>query len=194
MNEVHPSLQRNPLLPPQLLHRKTERFRRSFVVRYPPIPPRIREERLVEILRQVSAILVYHRPHCTNHTPESGVLYRSSQVNSLVHDAPFRHLSRVTSGEKCELGSGQISAHDFEKRKALASVKFKSGFERFSSLEGAVARKVDKPVVLEAIENTSGKRSPASDDKLFIFTEFFGLSELLSPHNNLSPISIIHEK
>ncbi|KAN0141136.1 hypothetical protein V8E53_000892 [Lactarius tabidus] len=41
---------------------------------------------------------------------------------------------------------------------------------------------------------SSGKRSPASDDKLFIFTEFFGLSELLSPHNNLLPISIIHEK
>ena len=52
MNKIHPSLQGDPSLPPQLLHSRPECFRRSFMNRGPLILPRIREERLVEIFRQ----------------------------------------------------------------------------------------------------------------------------------------------
>jgi hypothetical protein len=114
MNEIYPSLEGNASLPPQLLHRKPKRFRRSFMERYPLFPPRIREERLVKILRQVPSVFVHHRPHCADHTAESGILYRSSQVQAFVYNASFRHLGRVTSREKCEFGGGEIRAHDFE--------------------------------------------------------------------------------
>ena len=134
MNEIHPSLQADLSLPPEFLYRQPERLRRSFMIRNPLISPRIREERLVKTLRQLLAILVHHRPHRADHAPESGVLYRSSQVKSLVHDASFGHLSRVTSREKCEFGSGQIRANNLEKRKALASIKFESTLEWFAFL------------------------------------------------------------
>ena len=62
---------------------------------YPPVSPQILKERLVKILRQVPAIIVYHSPHRAHHAPESGVLYRSSQVQTLVYDAPFRRLGCV---------------------------------------------------------------------------------------------------
>ena len=97
MNKIHPSLQGDPSLLPQFRHREPERFRRSFVIRYPPILLRILEECLVKILRQVLSILVRHSPHRADHAPESGVLHRSCQVQTLVRDAPFRHLGGVAS-------------------------------------------------------------------------------------------------
>ena len=114
MNEIHPSLVADSSLLPQLLHRGPERFRRSLMVRNPPFSLRIREERLVKILRQVSPVLVHHGPHCAYHAPESGVLYRGSQVQAFVYDASLRHLCRMTSREKCELSSGQIRANNLE--------------------------------------------------------------------------------
>ena len=112
MNEIYPSLQGDPSLPPQLLHRDPERFRRSFIIWYPLIPPRIRKECLVKILRQLLAILVHHRPHRADHTQESGVLYRSSQVQAFVYNASFRHLGRVTSREKREFGGRKMRAYN----------------------------------------------------------------------------------
>ena len=75
MNKIYPSLKGDPSLPPQLLHSRPECFRRSFMNRGPLILPRIREERLVEIFRQVLSIHVSHRPHCANHAPESTVFF-----------------------------------------------------------------------------------------------------------------------
>ena len=117
MDEVGLSLQCDESLPPHILYRKPERFRRSFVIRCALFLPRIREERLVKILCQDLAILVRHCPHCADHAPESGVLYRSRQVQAIVYDAPFRHLGCVASREKCKFGSGVICANNIEKRK-----------------------------------------------------------------------------
>ena len=83
MNEIHPSLVADPSLLPQLLHREPERFRRSFMVRCPLFSLRIREERLVKILRKVSPVLVHHSPHYADHAPESGVRIRPRMVCSL---------------------------------------------------------------------------------------------------------------
>src|SRR6266702_6621073 len=113
MNEIHPSLQ-GASLPPQLLHREPERFRRSFMIRYPLFSSRSREQRLVKIFRQVLSIFIHHRPHRPDHAPEPAVLYRSRKVESFIDDASFSHLSCVTSREKCEFGGGQIRAHDLE--------------------------------------------------------------------------------
>ena len=119
MNEIHPSLQIDLSLLPKLLHREPKCFRGSFMIRSPLFSLRFRKECLVEILRQVPSIHVTHRPHRADHAPESAVLYRGGQVQTLVYDASFRHFGRVTSGQKCEFGNGQICAYDLEKRKAL---------------------------------------------------------------------------
>ena len=156
MNEIYPSLVGDPSLLPKLLHRGLERFRRPFVIRYPLISPRIREERLVKILRQVPSILIHHRPHCADHAPESTVLHSGCQVQAFVNDASLRHLGSVTSRQKCEFGSGQIRANDLEKGKALLFVKLESSLEWFIRLKSPVARKVDKSVVLKGVENRSG--------------------------------------
>jgi hypothetical protein len=111
MNEVNPSLQSDFPFPPQFLHREPECLRRSFVVRR---PSRIRERRLVKILRQIPTIFVDHRPHRAQNAAESAVLHRSRQVKPLVHDTSFSHLSRVTSRKKREFGSVDMGAHDLE--------------------------------------------------------------------------------
>src|ERR1700733_8087978 len=105
MNEIHPSLQGDPSLPPKPLHREPERFRRSFMIRCPFISSRSREQCLVKMFRQVPSVFIHHGPHGPDHTAKPAVLYRSREVQSLVDDASFSDLSRVTSGEKCEFGS-----------------------------------------------------------------------------------------
>src|ERR1700761_895772 len=76
MDKVHPSLKGDIPLPTQLLHRKPECLRRSFMVQRRP--SRIREERLIKILCQVPTVFVHHRPHRAHNAAESAVLYRSS--------------------------------------------------------------------------------------------------------------------
>ena len=101
MHEIHPTLQSHPspLPSPQLYHSISKCFRRPLIITCPLTLP-CREHRLVEVLGQVSPILVCHRPHCPNNTPESAVLHRSGQMQRLVRKAPVRQLCRVTSSKE----------------------------------------------------------------------------------------------
>src|SRR5712691_2592849 len=100
MHEIHPTLQRHPSSSPspQFYHGITKCLCRSLIITY-PLALRLREHRLVKVHGKVPSILVCHRPHRPNNTPESTVLHRSSQMQRLVRKAPVRQLCRVTSSK-----------------------------------------------------------------------------------------------
>jgi hypothetical protein len=153
MDEVHPSLQGDPPLPPQLLHRKPKCIRGSFVVRH---PSRTRKQRLVKILCQLSTIFVHHSPHGPYHAAESAVLNRSRQVKPLVHDTSFSHFSRMASRKKCKFRIGQMRAYDIEKRQALVAVQLESGIKWLASFQRTVTCKVNKLMMMKPSMTVAG--------------------------------------
>jgi hypothetical protein len=134
-----------------------------------------------------------HRPlPCRpDDTAETAVLHRSCEVQPLISNTPLSHLRCMTGRQKCEFGSGQLRAHDFEKRQALVPIKLESSLEWFANLQCTVACKMNKPVVAEAIDNCGRCRSFRDEtchlgieslDDLDLVTDASSPCLCLSPH------------
>ena len=97
MNEIHPSFQSDPALPPQLLDGVSKRLRRPLVVALHVWAP-AREKRLVKVPSQVPPIYIGHRPHRPDHASKAAELHGRSEMEHLVRDTLVRQLRSVASG------------------------------------------------------------------------------------------------
>ena len=159
MNEIHPPLQGLPLVDPsrlqfpsQLLQRASKCTGRSLVVRhqFSLLSESPLEHRLIEALRHVWTILICHRPHSPCHTPEPTILHCSCHVQALFSRASLGQLSSVTGRKEGKFGSRKSRPHNLEQRETLL-IKLKSGVKWFSGLQCAVANKMGKLTIQEAI-------------------------------------------
>jgi len=114
MHEIHPMLQ-TPLFDcypsAQVFHSISKCFCCSLIITCPLALP-WREHQVIEIMDKRRPILVQHRPHRPNNTPESTILHRSSQMQCLVREAPVRQLCRVTSSKECKFRIGNSRSND----------------------------------------------------------------------------------
>src|SRR5260221_12303092 len=109
------------------------------------------------MFREDRSVVVGHRPHRPNHAPEARILYRRRKVESLIGDAFSRQLRRVTSRKERKFGRRKSRPNDVEERK-LALIKLERCVKRLSHLKYSMARKMGKPVVLEALHNSRRRR------------------------------------
>ena len=156
MHEIYPTLRSHICLPSQLLDSVPKCLCRSLIIRH-PLPP-FRKHRRVEVLRKHLSVDVCHRPHRSNHAPKSRILYCRRKMESLIGDAFFRQLCSVTSRKERKFGRGKSRPNDVQERQTLALIKLETCIRRLSCLEYSMARKVGKPVVLEPLHNSRGRR------------------------------------
>ena len=77
-------------------------------------------------------------------------------MEPLVYGTSFSHLSCVTSRKKRKFGIGEMRAYDIEQRQVCVSMKLESSLKWLSGLQFTVASKVNKSVVMEAIDDRVG--------------------------------------
>ena len=156
MHEIYPTLRAHICLPSQLPNGVAKCLCRSLIIRHPL--PSVRKHGRVEVLCKRLSVDVRHRPHRSDHAPESRILYCCRKVESLISDAFFRQLSRVTSRKECKLGRGKSRSNDVQERKTLALIKLERCVEWPPRLKYSMARKMGKPVVLEPLHNSRRRR------------------------------------
>src|SRR5712691_758805 len=110
------------------------------------------------MFREDRSVVVGHRPHSPNHAPEARILYCRGKVESLISDAFFRQLRGVTSRKECKFSGRKSRPNDLEERKALTFIKLERCVKWLSRLKFPMARKMGKPVVLEALHNSRRRR------------------------------------
>src|SRR5260221_13008240 len=109
------------------------------------------------MFREDWTVVVGHRPHRANHAPETRILHCRRKVETLIHYAFSRQLRRVTSRKERKFGRRKPRPNDVEERKTLALIKLERCVKRLSRPENSMARKMGKPVVLEAFHNSEGR-------------------------------------
>ena len=120
MHEIHPSLQSCPS--PQVYHRTLKCFRRFLMITCLLTLPQ-REHRLVEVLGQASPVLVSHRPHHPNNTPESTVPHRRSQMQRFIRRALVRQLCCVTSSQEGKFHIGELRSNNVHQCKLITPAR-----------------------------------------------------------------------
>src|SRR5260221_3494901 len=110
------------------------------------------------MFREDRSVVVGHRPHRPNHAPEARILYRRRKVESLISDAFSRQLRRVTSRKERKFCRRKSRPNDVKECKTLALIKLERCVKRLSRLKYSMARKMGKPMVLEALHNSRRRR------------------------------------
>ena len=152
MHEIYPTLRAHICLPSQLLNGVPKCLSRPLIIWHPL--PSFRKHRRVEVLRKHLSVDVRHRPHRSDHAPKSRILYRRRKMESLISNAFFRQLCSVTGRQERKFGRGKSRSNDVEERKTLALIKLEGRVKWLSCLRYLVARKMGKPVVLEALHDS----------------------------------------